>query len=166
MEENKILRLIYTFFLGLLLAIFVGLGISTFYAAPVQPAYPVEITAPNKDSSLSQTAEQQDYDQKMDDYNTKSKTYERNTSIMALIAAVALLCISLISEKKLRIIADGVMLGSLFTLLYSLGRGFASEDSKYTFVAVSISLVLVLYLGYHRFVQSASPIKKKRTAKK
>lgn len=48
------------------------------------------------------------------------------------------------------------MLGGLFTLFYSIGRGFASEDSKYMFIMVSVGLLLVLFLGYHRFVSPRS----------
>lgn len=52
------------------------------------------------------------------------------------------------------------MLGGLFVLLYSLGRGFASENSKYVFVVVTVGLVTVLYLGYHRFVKAHVPVDK------
>lgn len=167
MEDNKILKIVYTFFLGLLLAIFVGVGINTFYEAPTTPKYPTELTQPTKERGPEQTAEQQAFDQKMDEYNDKSRTYNRNVSIMTLIAAVAFLTVSLLSEKKIRVIADGIMIGGLFTLLYSLGRGFASEDSKYTFIAVTIGLITALYLGYHRFVrqnQTVSTHKKVRAS--
>jgi hypothetical protein len=59
----------------------------------------------------------------------------------------------MIFEDKIKIMADGVMLGGLFTLLYSLGRGFASESSKYVFAVTTMGLAIVLYLGYHRFVR-------------
>jgi hypothetical protein len=56
--------------------------------------------------------------------------------------------------------ADGVMIGGLFVLLYSLGRGFASENSKYVFIVVTVGLVTVLYMGYHRFVKAHVPVNK------
>jgi hypothetical protein len=89
----------------------------------------------------------------MQQYNNDIKTYDRNTSIITLGAAVIFLVVSIIFEKKIKIIADGVMLGGLFTLIYSIGRGFASQNTKYTFLAVTVDLVIVLYLGYHRFVR-------------
>ena len=64
------------------------------------------------------------------------------------------LAISLAFEKKIKVIADGIMLGGLFSVLYSLGRSFASEDSKYTFVVVTIGLIVAIYLGYHRFIRA------------
>jgi hypothetical protein len=59
----------------------------------------------------------------------------------------------MLEKKKVEVISDGVMLGGLFTLLYSLGRGFASQDSKYSFISITVGLMVVLYLGYHRFVR-------------
>ncbi|MFA6088199.1 hypothetical protein [Mucilaginibacter sp.] len=162
MEDNRILKLVYTFFLGLLLAIFIGVGINTFYAPPEPPKYPVELnTTYGKEMSEKQIAMEKDYGQKMETFdNTKMEPYNRNVSIMTLSAAVLLLAVSLMLEKKkVEVISDGVMLGGLFTLLYSLGRGFASQDSKYSFISITVGLMVVLYLGYHRFVKTKKPSK-------
>ena len=165
MDDNKLLKLVYTFFLGLLIAIFVGVGINTFYEGPKMPEYPTEAITYSKEPTSDQEAlRQQAYDTQYKQYNDAVKPYNRNVSILTLVAAVILLAVSLISEKRVKILADGVMLGGLFTLLYSIGRSFASEDSKYVFVTVSVGLVVVLYLGYHRFVRvhnTVSQIKKK-----
>lgn len=165
MEDNKVLKLIYTFFLGLLLALFVGAGINTFYPGPESPQYGAELNTYSKEPSAEQEAKQREFDVKMEKYNKEMQPYNRNVSIITLVAAVILLTISLIYEKRIKLIADGIMLGGLFTLLYSLGRGFASQDSKYVFVMVSVGLVIVLYLGYHRFVkleaEKAKPKEKK-----
>jgi xanthine/uracil permease len=85
----------------------------------------------------------------------------RNVSIAILVASITLLSISIVFERKIKLISDGIMLGGLFTLLYSIGRGFASDDGKYVFVVVSICLVVVLYLGYHRFGKVPKVSKKK-----
>lgn len=61
---------------------------------------------------------------------------------------------------KEHVINGGIMLGGLFTLFYGLMRGFASQDSKYSFVAVSVGLVIVLFLGYRRFSDKQLPTTK------
>ncbi len=146
------LKLIYTFFLGVLLAIFVGVGISAFYPGPASPPYPIELNNPGKELTADQTIQQHDYDVAVKQYDLDKRPYNRNVSIMTLAAATLFLVVSLVFEKKIRIIADGIMLGGLFTLLYSIGRGFASQDNKYVFIVVTVGLALVIYLGYHRFV--------------
>ena len=157
MEDNKILRIVYTFFLGILLAIFVGVGIDTFYESPPAPSYPVELNTYGKEMTDQQLALQQEWDKKSQAHEEKMKPYNRNVSVITMAAAVTLLTISIVFEKRMKVIADGVMLGGLFTLLYSIGRGLASEDSKYVFAVVTIGLILVLYLGYHRFVRPHQP---------
>ncbi|QQS18821.1 hypothetical protein IPL68_02020 [Candidatus Saccharibacteria bacterium] len=57
------------------------------------------------------------------------------------------------------------MLGGLFTLIYSIGRGFASQNSKYVFIAITVGLALVIYLGYRRFAHENLPPKKHASAK-
>ncbi len=155
------LKLIYTFFLGILLAIFVGVGISAFYPGPASPTYPVELNNTGKELTEEQMAQQRDYDVAVKQYDLDMQPYNRNVSIVTLIAAIVFLVTSLIYEKKIKIIADGIMLGGLFTLLYSIGRGFASQDNKYVFVVVSVGLALVIYLGYHRFVAERGETKAK-----
>ena len=154
MEDNKILKLVYTFFLGVLLALFVGAGVSTFYPQPEYPEYPQEAIVYNEQPTKEQQQAQTEHDKLVREFEeTKMQPYNRNVSIITLIAAVIFLTVSLAFEKKIKVIADGVMLGGLFTLLYSIGRGFAANDDKYVFGVITIGLILVLYLGYHRFVR-------------
>lgn len=164
MKENSVLRLVYTFFVGILLAFFVGVGINTFYEAPKAPAFPSELNYAKTELSEAQKATQKAYDDKNQQYQDGLKPYNRNVSIMTLAAAVFLLAISVAFERRIRMMADGVMLGGVFTLLYSIGRGIASEDNKYMFIAVTVGLVAALILGYHRFVkpEKSRPAKAKR----
>ncbi len=154
MEDNRILKVVYTFFLGLLLAIFVGVGIDTFYPGPTPPTYPTVLDAYGKNPTPELTKTQQEWDLKMSAYEKAVKPYNRNVSLIALGAAVILLAASIAFEKKIKFVADGVMLGGLFTLFYSLIRGFSSNNSKYVFVVITVGLIVVVYLGYRRFVKT------------
>ena len=152
-DDNRVLKMVYTFFLGILLALFVGVGINTFYEPPKAPEYPLELNMlQGKEPTQSERAAERAFQISEKAYQEKMKPYNRNVSIMTLVAAISFLAISLAFEKRIKVIADGVMLGGLFTLLYSIGRGFASENSKYVFVMITVGLVVVLLLGYHRFV--------------
>lgn len=146
------LRIIYTFFLGILLAFFIGVGINTFYVPPAEPKYPIELNTYGKEPTKEQAARQLEFDKKNEKYQEQLKPYNRNVSIMTLGAAIVLLAVSLLLQKRIQALPDGIMLGGLFTLLYSIGRGFASEDSKYVFIMITIGLIGVIYLGFQRFV--------------
>lgn len=68
-----------------------------------------------------------------------------------LAGAVLLLVLSLVFEKRNKVLTNGVMLGGLFTLIYAVGRSFASSETTVTFVAVTVGLAVVLFLGSRRF---------------
>ncbi|MGB3023825.1 MAG: hypothetical protein WBB39_03385 [Candidatus Saccharimonadales bacterium] len=163
MQENSVMRVVYMFFLGLLIAVFVGVGINTFYEQPTEPTFPMYATEKTKTEAELQK-EQADYDARSRAYWEQQKIYSRNVSIMVLVAAVILVGASLAYERRSSVIANSMMLGGLFTLLYGIVRSFISGDNKYIFVAVSVGLAVVIYLGYRRFTHEATsekPVKKR-----
>jgi hypothetical protein len=167
MDDNKIIKLVYSLFLGILLAIFVGVGVNTFYPGPEWPEYPSELNySYENEPSEEQREKQKAYDDELKSYEEQSKSYSRNLSIILLAAAVALLVFSLQFEKKIKFISDGVMLGGLFTLLYSLTASFASKDDKLTFGVTTVAVVVVLFVGYLRFVKPSEKNPGKKVLKK
>jgi hypothetical protein len=159
-----VLKLIYTLFLGIFLATFVGVGIAAFYNGPKHPEQPVlikfcsqEITKDEtKLSEFTKQAEKFDAEEK--EYQVQEKLYNRNVSIIAVIAAIIIVVASLTLFKTILIIADGLLLGGVLTLLYSVIRGFGAEDSMYRFIVVSIGLTISLILGYVKFIKSTKKI--------
>ena len=157
------LKTAYSFFIGILLAIFVGFGISAFYTQPKAPEFPNQVTGGKELTEQERQAEQQ-FNVEQKEWDKKMKPYNRNVSIMTLIAATILVTISLLFDRKIKVLSDGLMLGGIFTLLYSIGRSFAAQDSKYTFLTVSIGLAVAVLLGYFRFIrpENATAAKSKR----
>lgn len=147
------IKLLYIVFMGALLALFVGFGIATFYAEPQQPkspdlSYAQEPTAADK-------RVMQDYDKKMNAYIAARKPYYRTVAVIAFIAAVVFVALGILLEGRLGLLADSLMLGGLFVLVYSLVRSFASANSKFSFAVITGGLVITLALGYYRFVKPA-----------
>jgi uncharacterized membrane protein len=104
-----ILKLIYTIFVGIFLAIFVGVGIAAFYPSPKYPEQPVVLKyCPDltKDASKYEEfriqAEKFDKEEKV--YQAQSQLYSRNVSIYALIAAIILVVLSLTLFRKIFLI--------------------------------------------------------------
>jgi hypothetical protein len=166
MEQKRFITIVYTFFLGLLLAIFVGVGISAFYPSPKMPEYTISGPAFGTEPSKEEQAAQKKFEADMKAYNAASKPYNRNVSLIAMGLAVLLVVIGVVFSDRLRHLADGVMMGGLFTLMYSIGRSFASENTKIVFVVTSVGLAVVIYLGLRRLGDSKSTAKKSRTKRK
>lgn len=142
------IRYIYTFFVGLFLAIFIGMGIAVFYAAPTPPESPMFY---GKELTPQEQQQQKAFDVKQKTYEKKLQHYNRNASVIILSSAVLALALSLLIVGKLGVIADGLLLGGIFTLLYGVGRGMATDSNKFRFVVAAIGLGATIVLGYIKF---------------
>lgn len=163
-----ILRFIYTLFIGILLALFVGFGINAFYEEPKYPEVPIGLRYPkpvtdaviNSTESAGITKMQINQEKKEKEFRKVEEVYNRDISVICLVSAIIYLVISLVLLKRLLIISDGLILGGVFTLLYSIVRGFASNDSKFQFVIVGIGLIVAFVLGYFKFIKNQQAKKK------
>jgi len=162
-----ILRIIYTLFIGVFLAVFVGVGVSAFYSGPKYPEMPamlkycsIELKDADQCADYKKSAEEFDKAEKI--YRTQSQNYNRNVSMIAVIAAVILVTASLTLFKKILLIADGILLGGVLTLLYGTVRGFSAENLKFLFLVVSVGLTVSLVLGYLKFIRPIETGNKKK----
>jgi predicted histidine transporter YuiF (NhaC family) len=158
MTEQKqttsiLLRVIYTVFLALLISLFFGLGVAAFYPRPKAPEYTPVMKEIDSKTVEAQNEQDLKYQQEQSDYQTVRKQYDRNVSMITLGLAVLAQIVSLLFLNKILIISDGLMLGGVFTLVYSIILGFSTEDARYRFVIVSVGLLITLGLGYIKFIK-------------
>lgn len=146
------LKLVYSFFLGLLLAVFVGLGVASFYPQPKAPEYPKELEMVEDRYTETQKKIEDKYESDNKAYYQRLENYHRNVSIIVLAAAVVLVVLGLILHSRTGVIADGLLLGGVFTLLYSIGRSFAGGDPKYSFMVTAVGLIITMVVGYIKFI--------------
>ncbi|PJE65524.1 hypothetical protein COU91_01265 [Candidatus Saccharibacteria bacterium CG10_big_fil_rev_8_21_14_0_10_47_8] len=144
------IRYIYTFFVGLFLVIFIGMGIAVFYTAPKAPEPPMFY---GKELTAEEQQQQKAFDVKQKAYDKEMQHYNRNASVIILSCAVVVLVISLLVAEKLGVIADGLLLGDIFTLLYGIGRGMATDSNKYRFAVATVGLIVTIVLGYFKFTK-------------
>lgn len=134
---EKSLRVLYSIGLGVIIVLFVGLGIATFYPAPEMGSW----------SDLASTAREA----ARDAYKTAMEDYNRNVTVAALISALLILGASIWSESRKPLFAGGFLVGGLLTLIYGLMRGLTSGVTAVAFFSVAVGLVVVVYLGHQRF---------------
>lgn len=144
--DNKVLRIIFTLFVGAIVALFIGFGIHTFDPPPPAPDLGgIEL----KQNPTGEEVARINAAQKA--YQAESESYSREVSLISMGAAVVLLAGSLLLERRNPVMANGILLGGLFMLVYGVGRGFASRDTTALFVALGVALGIVLFLGFRRF---------------
>lgn len=150
------LKILYTIFLAVMLAFFIGLGIEAFYTTPKSPEYPTALQfngkSPSEMSPDLQKA-QKDYDQSQKDWMKADGIHSRNTSMIAVVFSIIILVLSLTLLHKIEVMSDGFLLGGLLTLLYAIVRGFGSDDNKFRFLLVTVGLIVALILGYLKFIR-------------
>jgi hypothetical protein len=148
--ENSVLKIIYAVFLGLMVAFFVGFGIDAFFPEPIYPTAINDLYAQVGDKAI--TPELQAQITALENaYSSDQQVHNRIVSIIVTIAAVLFLGLSLVFEKRSLVLANGIMLGGLFALVYGAARGLGSQDSMITFITVGVGLIAVVLIGMRRF---------------
>ena len=161
------LRTIFSFFLGLMLVAFAGVGVYTFYPPPDE--FNTQIRELNRREEMirdSRPADQLTEEDRaqirevnqeryalQDALREAQRPWGRTTSIILMITATLAMAVSLIRADQLPVISNGLLLGGVFTMLYGVGWIIATDVSKARFVVMAIALVITLALGYARFVR-------------
>lgn len=151
---RRIVRTVYAFLLGTLLALFVGLGVLTVHPGPGEPAPPPAVATARESRELAPEEQQQwsAYERDREAWAEESLRHHRDVGVAALVAAVLLVAVSPAVERRRPVLGHGILLGGLLTLLHGVVRGLLSQDTLAAFGLVTVALVVVLHLGYRRFV--------------
>lgn len=154
----RIVRTVYPFFLGALLALFVGLGVAAVRPAAEEPRAPSAIVTAQESRELTPEEQQRWAAYERDREVWEGEVVRRNREVagIAVVAAVLLLVLGLALERRMRVLADGALLGGILTLLYGVVRSMIAQDTLVSFGVVTLTLALVLYLGYRRYVDRPS----------
>lgn len=168
-QKRDALQLIFSFFLGVLLTVFIGVGVWTFYPDPVRQGTPLaerrdELFKKQEQISIKSgkditPAEQQESARIQDEIEELDDVIEKErgdwavvTSIILISFATLLMVVSLLLPEAARVISNGVLLGGLLSMIYGTGWSFAGGDSRARFAVVSVALLLTLVFGFIRFV--------------
>jgi hypothetical protein len=155
------LHILLTVFIGVLVSAFIGLGISAFYPEPQAPEYPYSYRVPEEPTQEMGTAKEQaqydetkvQYDRDFEAWQKQHTRYHQTVAGIAIAAAIILLILSLTILQGTMVIADGILLGGIFTLGYSIIRGFMADSPQFAFIVVTIGLAITLTLAYVKLVK-------------
>ncbi len=168
-KRADVLQFIYSFFLGLLIVVFIGVGVWTFYPEPFQRQREEQreidrlyrqmgnIQGKDGTTTPAEQARIEELQRKIDALNDKMQgsrdQWAVNTSIILLGFATLLMAISLLLPEHMKVFSNGVLLGGVFSVIYGTGWSFAGGDSRARFFVVAVALALSVAIGYLRFVR-------------
>jgi hypothetical protein len=168
-RENRSggLQIIFSFFLGLMVTAFVGVGVYTFhppdeeYQRRIQELTREEEAVRLRNPSPELPVEERDRIQAlMDERNELAdaaredrEAWGRSTSVVLIALATLTMAVSLVRADQLPVISNGLLLGGVFTMVYGVGWIIATDTSVSRFVVMTVALAITLALGYVRFVR-------------
>ena len=165
--RNNGLRTIFSFFLGLMFTVFVGVGVYTFHSPPTQfddqikdlrlseqeiinSKPPNELTDEDRERIQEINRQQREL---TDAAEEAQNAWGLSTSIILILFSTLALAVSLVRAEQLQVISNGLLLGGVFTMLYGVGWIVATGTSITRFLVMTIALAVTLGLGYTRFVR-------------
>lgn len=168
-RQQYALQTIFSFFLGLMVLAFVGVGVNTFYPEPnelhaaeeqalwreieaeqpkaMMPTEASPAASPKLIELQARAAELQER------IAAERELWARNTSIILVLFATAVMGVSLIRNEQLRVISNGLLMGGLFTMVYGAAWVILSGHSVSRFVVIAFALLVTVGLGYLQFVR-------------
>lgn len=162
------LRTIFSFFLGLMVTAFVGVGVYTFHPSPETESdlqikdlsqqkqairdsrSPDELTAADREQIKELDDERDELREAAREVQT---AWGRSTSIILIVFATLAMAVSLLRADQLPVISNGLLLGGVFTMVYGVGWIIATNTSVARFIVMTVALLITLALGYIRFVR-------------
>jgi len=101
-------KMIYSFFVGMLLVSFVVVGLNVFYPRPPYPVRHLDwMTESEYQTELERQEKWKIYEESKELYQLKMQKYSRNIFLISLFFAVLLMAVGLIYSEKINVIADG-----------------------------------------------------------
>lgn len=165
-RQHYALQTIFSFFLGLMVVAFIGVGVNTFYPSPseryqeqLQSLYDQQNTlgAGGKVPTSAEETQSIAIQKQINDLQAKQRLEEQpwslNTSITLVLFATLVMGVSLVRSEQLRVLSNGLLLGGLFTMIYGMGWTIASNTSSARFFVVLFALAVTIALGYLKFVR-------------
>lgn len=168
--RSRGLQTIFSFFLGLMLTAFIGVGVYTFHPpakdldrriqeldrreqALRNGAPDDELSAADRDEVRKLTDSRNEL---YDAAQARREAWGRSTSIILIALATLVMAVSLVRADQLPVISNGLLLGGVFTMVYGVGWIVATDTSVSRFVVMTVALAITLGLGYARFVRRRS----------
>jgi len=167
-RQHYALQTIFSFFLGLIVLAFIGVGVNTFYPSPSEIHKEQRQDLQRQRDELSvqangrklETAQQAEMDRLIAEQNALQRTIEaeekgwaRVTSIILVVFATIVMGVSLVRSEQLRVVSNGLLLGGLFTMIYGVGWVVFSGNSVTRFAVMAFALAVAISLGYVKFVR-------------
>ena len=148
---NAFIKLLYALLIAISVAVFIGVGIVSFYAPPKSPQYPAAGLSATGEETPAEKSAREKYDADTKIYDTKQDAYQRNVTYIVLPLAAVTLAAGIYLMRKPGVIGEGLALGGIMTAAYGIITASIAGSSPLRFIAVALLLIGVLLTSHLRF---------------
>jgi len=148
MKLDKVKKIALSIAIAIILALFVNVGIATFYDSPdyeecfyPRPLLRGEFEQPTKE-------EQSDSKECEDGNRALRSVYNRNVFLVLVIAGVASLLVGF--TLGVSSVASGLLFGGILNLFIGVVRFWSDMDEYLRFIILGITLVILIWVGYKK----------------
>jgi hypothetical protein len=172
-RQHHALQTIFSFFLGLMVLAFIGVGVNTFLPSPAETHQQRRQDLQRQRDELNvqanghtlDSAQQAEMDRLIAEQNALQRTidaeekdWSRATSIILVVFATIVMSVSLVRSEQLRVLSNGLLLGGLFTMIYGVAWIIGSGSSVARFAVMAFALVVSIALGWVKFVHGRAKV--------
>lgn len=144
--ENGGMKLFTSVVLGIVIALFVGVGINLFYP---EPSYPTELMTFSNSEPTDAEAEASNLA-----YMEFEKVRQLHSGIVGVISialAVLVMAGSMFLAKKYDVVSQGLLVGGLLLICYGATQAISSGNMMTAFISIGIGLAALIFLILKRF---------------
>lgn len=150
MNLDKIKGIALSAAIAIILALFVNVGVATFYKEPKYEEcyYPTKLAEPDG-RYVPPTAEELKQQRDCEDRNNVLRSfYNRNVFIVLVITGIASLLIGLFMGVSS--VASGFLFGGILNLFIGVVRYWSDMDEYIRFILLGVVLALLIWIGYKK----------------
>jgi len=143
--KNIILGII----ISVIFVMFCAYGVNLLYDAPEYDNY-CDDRPYIVDKNLTQqeiNEKNQYYKECQEEYELKNENYSKNLFIISLVFSLIIITISTF-VINVSSVSGGLMLGSLFFIIYGTGRYWRYMNDWIRFILLGVVLIILIYLGF------------------
>lgn len=149
MKLSNIKNIALSLAIAIILALFVNVGIATFYDSPDREECFYPRAVPLDGKIVEPTQEERSEAKECEDRNRAVRSvYNRNVFIVLIIAGVASLLIGL--SLGVSSVATGFLFGGLLNLFIGVVRFWTDMDEILRFIILGITLAVLIWVGYKK----------------
>lgn len=144
--ENGGMKLFASVVLGIVIALFVGVGINLFYP---EPSYPTELMSFTSGEPTEAEAEASNLIYL--EFEQERQLHSGIVGVISIVLSVLLMAGSMFLAKKNDVVSQGLLVGGLLLICYGATQSISSGNMMTAFISIGVGLAALIFFILKRF---------------